>query len=82
MCITTFFYLSCGGFGYAAFGDQTPGDLLTGFATYGPYWLIDLANACVILHLIGGYQVYIPTSKLLNYHPKLQVSQETFIKYS
>lgn len=79
MCITTFFYLSCGGFGYAAFGDQTPGDLLTGFATYGPYWLIDLANACVILHLIGGYQVHIPNSKLLNYHPKLQVSQETFI---
>ncbi|KAI3456753.1 hypothetical protein Pfo_013416 [Paulownia fortunei] len=58
ICITTFFYLSCGGFGYAAFGDQTPGDLLTGFGTYGPYWLIDFANACVVLHLIGGYQVY------------------------
>ncbi|KAL3643294.1 hypothetical protein CASFOL_014109 [Castilleja foliolosa] len=58
ICITTFFYLSCGGFGYAAFGDQTPGDLLTGFGTYGPSWLIDLANACVVLHLIGGYQVY------------------------
>ncbi|KAK6149466.1 hypothetical protein DH2020_016991 [Rehmannia glutinosa] len=56
--ITTFFYLSCGGFGYAAFGDQTPGDLLTGFGTYGPYWLIDFANSCVVLHLIGGYQVY------------------------
>ncbi|KAL3851084.1 hypothetical protein ACJIZ3_012966 [Penstemon smallii] len=28
--ITTFFYLSCGGFGYAAFGNQTPGNLLTG----------------------------------------------------
>ncbi|GFQ02549.1 probable amino acid permease 7 [Phtheirospermum japonicum] len=58
ICITTFFYLSCGGFGYAAFGDQTPGDLLTGFGTYGPHWLIDFANACVVLHLIGGYQVY------------------------
>ncbi|KAL6513977.1 hypothetical protein OROHE_019433 [Orobanche hederae] len=56
--ITTFFYLSCGGFGYAAFGDQTPGNLLTGFGTYGPYWLVDFANACVVLHLIGGYQVY------------------------
>ncbi|KAL0362980.1 UNVERIFIED_CONTAM: putative amino acid permease 7 [Sesamum calycinum] len=56
--ITTFFYLSCGGFGYAAFGDQTPGDILTGFSNYGPYWLINFANACVVLHLIGGYQVY------------------------
>ncbi|KAG8385953.1 hypothetical protein BUALT_Bualt03G0098800 [Buddleja alternifolia] len=58
ICITTFFYLSCGGFGYAAFGDQTPGNILTGFATSGPYWLINFANACVVLHLIGGYQVY------------------------
>ncbi|KAK4439645.1 putative amino acid permease 7 [Sesamum alatum] len=58
ICITTFFYLSCGGLGYAAFGDKTPGDLLTGFSTYGPYWLINFANACVVLHLIGGYQVY------------------------
>lgn len=58
ICITTFFYLSCGGLGYAAFGDQTPGDLLTGFGDYGPHWLIDFANACVVLHLIGGYQVY------------------------
>ncbi|KAH6778656.1 amino acid permease 7 [Perilla frutescens var. hirtella] len=58
ICITTFFYLSCGGLGYAAFGDQTPGDLLTGFTDYGPHWLIDFANACVVLHLIGGYQVY------------------------
>ncbi|KAL8462072.1 hypothetical protein ACS0TY_033229 [Phlomoides rotata] len=58
ICITTFFYLGCGGFGYAAFGDQTPGDLLTGFANFGPFWLINFANACVVLHLIGGYQVY------------------------
>lgn len=56
--ITTFFYLGCGGFGYAAFGDQTPGNILTGFRFYEPYWLIDLANACIVLHLIGGYQVY------------------------
>lgn len=31
---------------------------MTGFSTYGPYWLINFANACVVLHLIGGYQVY------------------------
>ncbi|XP_073149743.1 probable amino acid permease 7 isoform X2 [Henckelia pumila] len=55
---TTFFYLCCGGFGYAAFGDSTPGNLLTGFGFYEPYWLIDFANACVVLHLVGGYQVF------------------------
>lgn len=55
--ITTFFYLCCGCFGYAAFGNATPGNLLTGFGFYEPYWLIDFANACVVLHLVGGYQV-------------------------
>ncbi|KAK3009639.1 hypothetical protein RJ639_015178 [Escallonia herrerae] len=54
ICITTFFYLCCGGFGYAAFGNSTPGNLLTGF--YEPYWLIDFTNACIVVHLIGGYQ--------------------------
>ncbi|KAI8009581.1 putative amino acid permease 7 [Camellia lanceoleosa] len=58
VCITTFFYLCCGGFGYAAFGDSTPGSLLTGFGFYEPYWLIDFANACIVLHLVGGYQVF------------------------
>ncbi|KAJ4981288.1 hypothetical protein NE237_032125 [Protea cynaroides] len=58
IAITTFFYLCCGCFGYAAFGDQTPGNLLTGFGFYEPYWLIDFANACIVLHLVGGYQVY------------------------
>ncbi|KAL6179199.1 hypothetical protein ACLB2K_050715 [Fragaria x ananassa] len=56
--VTTFFYLCCACFGYAAFGDDTPGNLLTGFGFYEPYWLIDFANACIVLHLVGGYQVY------------------------
>lgn len=56
--VTTFFYLCCGCLGYAAFGSDAPGNLLTGFGLYGPYWLIDFANACIILHLLGGYQVY------------------------
>ncbi|KAD3067258.1 hypothetical protein R6Q59_018677 [Mikania micrantha] len=56
--ITTLFYLCCGSFGYAAFGNNTPGNLLTGFGFYEPFWLVDLANACVILHLVGGYQVF------------------------
>ncbi|EXB51064.1 hypothetical protein L484_023767 [Morus notabilis] len=56
--ITTFFYLFCGGFGYAAFGDATPGNLMTAFGSYEPYWLVDLANVCIVLHLVGGYQIY------------------------
>ncbi|XP_048329922.2 probable amino acid permease 7 isoform X1 [Ziziphus jujuba] len=58
VAVTTFLYLCCGGFGYAAFGDETPGNLLTGFESYGPRWLINFAHACIVLHLVGGYQIY------------------------
>lgn len=54
---TTAFYMMCGCFGYAAFGNNAPGNLLTGFGSYGPFWLVDLANACVVVHLVGAYQV-------------------------
>ncbi|KAF8031769.1 hypothetical protein BT93_D0858 [Corymbia citriodora subsp. variegata] len=57
--ITTFFYLCCGCFGYAAFGDSTPGNILTGFGFYKPYWLVNLANACIVLHLVGAYQIFL-----------------------
>ncbi|XP_024959142.1 probable amino acid permease 7 [Cynara cardunculus var. scolymus] len=56
--VTTFFYLGCACFGYAAFGNDTPGNLLTGFGFYEPYWLVDFANVCIIIHLIGGYQLF------------------------
>ncbi|KAK3143481.1 hypothetical protein QOZ80_4AG0300830 [Eleusine coracana subsp. coracana] len=55
---TTFFYLCVGCFGYAAFGNAAPGNLLTGFGFYEPYWLVDFANACIVLHLLGGYQMF------------------------
>ncbi|KAJ9562881.1 hypothetical protein OSB04_008041 [Centaurea solstitialis] len=58
---TTLFYLCCGGSGYAAFGNATPGNILTGFGFYEPYWLIDFANVCVFLHLVGGYQIFSQT---------------------
>ncbi|XP_013645141.2 amino acid permease 8-like [Brassica napus] len=54
---TTFFYMLCGCIGYAAFGNKAPGDFLTDFF-YEPYWLIDFANACIVLHLIAAYQVF------------------------
>ncbi|CAK8567397.1 unnamed protein product [Lathyrus sativus] len=56
--VTTFFYMLCGCFGYAAFGNSSPGNLLTGFGFYNPFWLIDIANAAIVIHLIGAYQVY------------------------
>jgi len=56
--VTTLFYTLSGVFGYAAFGNSAPGNLLTGFGFYNPFWLVDLANACVVVHLVGAYQVF------------------------
>lgn len=56
--VTTFFYMLCGCMGYAAFGDLSPGNLLTGFGFYNPFWLLDIANAAIVIHLVGAYQVY------------------------
>lgn len=56
--VTTVFYMLCGCMGYAAFGDNAPGNLLTGFGFFNPYWLIDIANAAIVIHLVGAYQVY------------------------
>jgi amino acid permease len=54
---TTLFYVLCGTLGYAAFGNDAPGNFLTGFGFYEPFWLIDIANVCIAIHLIGAYQV-------------------------
>ncbi|KAK4490137.1 hypothetical protein RD792_000794 [Penstemon davidsonii] len=58
VAVTTIFYMFCGCFGYAAFGDMSPGNLLTGFGFYNPYWLLDIANVAIVIHLVGAYQVY------------------------
>ncbi|KAJ4751807.1 Amino acid permease [Rhynchospora pubera] len=58
VAVTTVFYLLCGCFGYAAFGDDAPSNLLTGFGFYNPFWLLDIANAAIVIHLVGAYQVY------------------------
>ncbi|KAJ7958856.1 Amino acid permease [Quillaja saponaria] len=55
---TTIFYVLCGCFGYAAFGNDAPGNFLTGFGFYDPFWLIDFANVCIAIHLVGAYQVF------------------------
>lgn len=69
---TTAFYLSVGCAGYAAFGNNAPGNLLTGFGFYKPFWLVDFANACIVVHLVGAYQV-LPN----HYYVDLQVAKLT-----
>jgi amino acid permease len=57
--VTTGFYMAVGCVGYAAFGNDAPGNLMTGFGFFNPYWLVDAGNLFIFLHLIGGYQVYL-----------------------
>ncbi|CAH9100253.1 unnamed protein product [Cuscuta europaea] len=56
--ISSIFYVLCGLLGYAAFGNDAPSNFLTAFGFYDPFWLIDLANVCIIVHLLGAYQVF------------------------
>jgi hypothetical protein len=56
---TTFFYMMCACMGYAAFGDDSPDNLLTGFGFYEPFWLVDVVNVAVVVHLVGAYQVFV-----------------------
>ncbi|KAK9823051.1 hypothetical protein WJX81_004074 [Elliptochloris bilobata] len=61
VAVTTFFYIAVGVFGYAAFGNNnpgTPGNLLAGGGFINPYWLIDLANAAIFIHLLGELPVW------------------------
>uniref|UniRef100_A0A7N0TPM3 Amino acid transporter transmembrane domain-containing protein n=1 Tax=Kalanchoe fedtschenkoi TaxID=63787 RepID=A0A7N0TPM3_KALFE len=57
--VTTVFYMLCGCSAYAAFGIMTPGNLLTGFGYFNPYWVLDIANIAIVVHLVGAYQVYV-----------------------
>lgn len=56
VCAITAFYMMCGCLGYAAFGNTAPGNMLTGLGFYDPFWLIDLANIFIVLHLLEAYQ--------------------------
>ncbi|KAI0487904.1 hypothetical protein KFK09_027727 [Dendrobium nobile] len=70
--ITTVFYMLCGCLGYSAFGNSAPGNMLTGFGFYEPFWLIDIANICIVIHLLGAYQVFC--------QPVFAVMEKTVIK--
>eukprot|EP00252_Welwitschia_mirabilis_P006982 TRINITY_DN1796_c0_g1_i1.p1 TRINITY_DN1796_c0_g1~~TRINITY_DN1796_c0_g1_i1.p1 ORF type:complete len:483 (-),score=28.03 TRINITY_DN1796_c0_g1_i1:565-2013(-) len=56
--VTTMFYVASGGVGYAAFGADAPGNLLASFGESKLYWLVSIANICVVVHLLGAYQVF------------------------
>ncbi|KAL8553449.1 hypothetical protein ACS0TY_001948 [Phlomoides rotata] len=56
--VSTLFYMLCGVLGYAAFGHDAPGNFLTGFGFYDPFWVIQIANLCIAIHLFGAYQVF------------------------
>lgn len=64
ICATTLFYVSLGCMGYAAFGNDAPGNILAG--SYSLIWLVDIANIAVVIHLIGAYQVSLLYTKKLN----------------
>lgn len=51
----TMIFLLCSCLGYAAFGDHTPGNIFFGF--YEPYWIVALGEVCIVIHMIGAYQV-------------------------
>uniref|UniRef100_A0A0E0L9L8 Amino acid transporter transmembrane domain-containing protein n=1 Tax=Oryza punctata TaxID=4537 RepID=A0A0E0L9L8_ORYPU len=57
LAVSAVFYLLLGVSGYAAFGNDAPSNILTGAAFHEPFWLVDVANACVVVHFLGAYQV-------------------------
>ncbi|KAK7311751.1 hypothetical protein RJT34_10083 [Clitoria ternatea] len=55
----TVIFLLCACSGYAAFGSHTLGNILMSSGFLKPFWLVDLANIFIILHLVGAYQVLV-----------------------
>ncbi len=47
--LQTAFYMSVGCISYAAFGNSSPGNLLTGFGYFNPYWIVTAANIFVFV---------------------------------
>ncbi|KAK9946613.1 hypothetical protein M0R45_012068 [Rubus argutus] len=55
----TLLFMVSGSLGYAAFGNKTPENLLAGFGDEmtKAFWLLDLANLCIVVHIVGAFQV-------------------------
>ncbi|XP_074279193.1 amino acid permease 6-like [Silene latifolia] len=78
--VTSIFYILCGCLGYAAFGNDAPGNFLTGFGFYDPFWLVDLANIFIAVHLVGAYQVFTqPVFSFVEAHAKKRWPDNKFI---
>ncbi|KAH9625965.1 hypothetical protein KSS87_022365 [Heliosperma pusillum] len=78
--VTSIFYILCGCLGYAAFGNDAPGNFLTGFGFYDPFWLVDLANIFIAVHLVGAYQVFTqPVFSFVEAHAKNRWPDNKFI---
>ncbi|XP_058735843.1 amino acid permease 3-like [Vicia villosa] len=60
VAVTTMYYLACGSLVYAALGENSPGNPLMDFdfGFRNPFWLLDVANGAILLHLAGVYQTY------------------------
>ena len=78
----TLFFLMCGCLGYAAFGNDARGNMLTGFGFYEPFWLIDLGNIMIVVHLLGSYQVlsFKHSKSMLNFILFSWITSNIFIK--
>ena len=61
ICIAMALYTLVGCFGYSAFGDAAPINLLivrgssNGFVN--PHWLVAVAKVLVMINMLGGYQI-------------------------
>ncbi|KAF8018644.1 hypothetical protein BT93_H3514 [Corymbia citriodora subsp. variegata] len=56
--VLTAIYVLWGCMGYAALGDATKTNLLADLAFHKPFWLLDIANAAIVINLVAAYQVY------------------------
>ncbi|KAI4337523.1 hypothetical protein L6164_015928 [Bauhinia variegata] len=53
------FFLLCACTGYAAFGDETAGNIMTGSKIFKPLWVMYLGNVFIVVHLVGAHQVLV-----------------------
>ncbi|KAF8026631.1 hypothetical protein BT93_F3196 [Corymbia citriodora subsp. variegata] len=58
IAVATLVYMFYGCIGFAVYGNTAPRNILTEFGFYEPYWLVDIADATLVIHLIGAFQVY------------------------
>ncbi|XP_058780708.1 amino acid permease 1-like [Vicia villosa] len=77
--MTIFFILNaCGG--YAAFGSNTPGNILMSSGFRKPFWLLELANAFIVVHLVGAFQVIVqPVFRIVEIMATEKWSNSSFV---